>query len=671
MKWLVLALFVVTTACTRIPRGQTAVDRVDVVGNSHLDDDDIEDKIATAATPKFMGVFRGVVYDYNLYDRHVLAYDLARVERYYRARGYYEARARAGRVIRTSADRVRVEILVDEGQPVIVRDVRWRVDAALAPKEWAAIRRAQRQLVPEGHVLEEDKIDEAAKAVKLVLENHGYAKARVTFHAEVDLPTHGAVIDAEVHPAEKCVIGPIRIEGLGDLPEHAVRRNLQLEPGDKYTHAKLDDAERRLMDLGVVSSANIEPDVEGAPYGVAPILVRLQPARLREVRFGGGVEVTALKMEAHLRAAWQHKNFLGGLRRFSIDGTPGVVFYPTRVSNFTAPTDLLPEEKLRIELRQPAFIERRTDAFIRPELNTFPVIIRSTYIPGEPVLGYVEIKSSEGVDRDFWGKIVHATLSHSLQIEWPFAYKGNLDPTLMTLVMSYIELRTSFDFRNDPIKPRRGVYFGDDFQVAGLGGQPQDIRVQPEVRGYVPLGKRVTLATRLSVGFLFPFNYGVGTDTRDVQIVFFRGFFSGGPSENRGYPPRGIGPQGNVNLFNPLVNPCLSGQIPADQCAVPLGGLSLWEAMLETRIQIAGPFSGVVFCDAADVSAEMITLDFARPHLSCGLGARYDTPIGPIRADIGYRIPGAQVFSGPPQEFVPEIIPGVPIMLSLGLGEAF
>ena len=123
-------------------------------------------------------------------------------------------------------------------------------------------------------------------------------------------------------------------------------------------------------------------------------------------------------------------------------------------------------------------------------------------------------------------------------------------------------------------------------------------------------------------------------------------------------------------MFNPLVNQCLASQANASPCAVPLGGLSLWEANLEARVKIAGPVSGVVFCDAADVAAEKLTLRFDRPHLSCGLGGRYDTPVGPIRADVGYRIPGVQVFSGP-QEYVPELIPGVPIAISLGLGEAF
>jgi len=663
-------MLVAATGCTRIPRGQTAVDRVDVTGNAHIDDGDIEDKIATSATTKFMGVFRGVVYDYSLYDRHVLAYDLARVERYYRARGWYEAHARAGRVIDTGDHHVRVEIFVDEGQPVIVRGIHWNLDAPISPKEDAAMKRAQRLALPEGKPLQEDQIEDARKAVTRVLEDHGYAKATVKLHADVDLVTHAAIVQADIHVAEKCVIGPIRIEGLGTLPERAVRRDIELDPGEPFSRQKLEDAERRLVDRGVVTSANIEPDLEGAPHGIAPLVAKLQPSRLREVSFGGGFEVDALKTDIHAKAAWQDRNFLGDLRRFSVDFTPGIVLYPTRISHFAAPTDLLPEEKLRLELRQPGFIERRTEAFIRPELNTWPVLIRETFIENEPVIGYIEAKTSEGVERTFWRKIITATLSHSLQYEWPFAYKGTLDPTLTPLLISYVELRTSFDFRNNRVHPRKGVYLADDLQVAGLGGQPQDVRVNPEIRGYVPAGKRVTFAARASVGFDFPFNYGVGTDTRDVQIVFFRGFFSGGPSQNRGYPPRGIGPQGDVALFNPLVNQCLASQANQNQCAVPLGGLSLWEANVETRVKIAGPFSGVVFCDAADVAAEKLTLRFDRPHLSCGLGARYDTPVGPIRADVGYRIPGVQVFSGP-QEYVPELIPGVPITISLGLGEAF
>ena len=35
---------------------------------------------------------------------------------------------------------------------------------------------------------------------------------------------------------------------------------------------------------------------------------------------------------------------------------------------------------------------------------------------------------------------------------------------------------------------------------------------------------------------------------------------------------------------------------------------------------------------------------FNVPHLSVGPGLRYMTPVGPLRLDIGYRVPGAQHF---------------------------
>src|SRR5581483_1730309 len=106
--WRVLPFLLLVMGCTHIPKGRSAVDHVEIVGAHDVDDDKIKDKIATADTPKFLGLFRGVVYDYEIYDRHTVAYDLARIERYYRARGYYDAHARAGRVFPAGSSHVRV-----------------------------------------------------------------------------------------------------------------------------------------------------------------------------------------------------------------------------------------------------------------------------------------------------------------------------------------------------------------------------------------------------------------------------------------------------------------------------------------------------------------------------------------------------------------------------------
>jgi outer membrane translocation and assembly module TamA len=109
-------------------------------------------------------------------------------------------------------------------------------------------------------------------------------------------------------------------------------------------------------------------------------------------------------------------------------------------------------------------------------------------------------------------------------------------------------------------------------------------------------------------------------------------------------------------------------------CAVPIGGLTLWELSAELRFPVIHPLLGVVFCDAADVAPGEVEFRPDHPHLSCGLGARYDTPIGPVRLDMAVRIPGMQVLDSDfpaREEGDPGTLFGAPINLSFGIGEAF
>ena len=204
---------------------------------------------------------------------------------------------------------------------------------------------------------------------------------------------------------------------------------------------------------------------------------------------------------------------------------------------------------------------------------------------------------------------------------------------------------------------------------------------------------------RGSVGFLFPTNYGVAgylpnantTDPNrvlDIEETYFRGFTSGGPSTNRGYPIRGIAPYGYVPYLLPATYAsqftanCVQNGTTAlsPTCTVPIAGLTLWELSIETRIQISGPFSTAVFCDAGDVSPNQTDIRPKYIHLSCGVGARYDTPVGPIRLDVGYRIQPLQILgyanetaagTKEPENGLPPEFLGVPIAVSFGIGEAY
>src|ERR1700722_3200838 len=55
----------VLTGCASIPEGRSAVDSVHVVNATALDGRDVQDKLATAESPKFLGLFRGLFYDYE------------------------------------------------------------------------------------------------------------------------------------------------------------------------------------------------------------------------------------------------------------------------------------------------------------------------------------------------------------------------------------------------------------------------------------------------------------------------------------------------------------------------------------------------------------------------------------------------------------------------------
>ncbi len=685
-----LGILAAVTGCNRVPAGRTSVDDVTVRGAKKIDDDDIREKIATSPSPKFLGLFRGVVYEYSVFDRNVLQRDLARVEAFYRSKGYYDAHARAGRVHVVDDQHVQVEILVEEGEPAHLRRVRVvGVDGLPAEIAREAHRAATRAL-REGRTFEEGDFDKAAEAVRRSLTDRGYAYAKVENEAQVDIVTKSVDVDLVVRPGELCVFGPVTIEGLGDLPAAPVRRALDIHEGTPYSETTIDAALQAVLDLGVFASVYVTPDLVEPPRPdhVVPVKVKVEPSRLRRVRLGGGIELDALKTDVHAIAGWEHRNLFGGLRSFGVTFRPGVVLYPTRINDLEAPNRLLPEARLRLELRQPGLFEPRTNGFIRPELNVQALLLDPNPPPNARVIGYAEGRNAIGLERTYWR--LFGSISHNLQIAEPFAYVGSRDPTLDTLVISYPELVTSLDLRNDPVHPREGVYLRNTLQVAGgpFGGQADDVKVQPDVRAYVPLAKHVVLAMRGSVGFLLPRNYGdqvrdrrtstfdpSAAQTRDHQLTFFRGFFSGGPTSNRGYPLRGVGPHDIVPFISPEVEAQRLGTVCGGEfdCRTPTGGFTLWEASTEVRFKVDGPLSAAIFCDASDVSPRTTNIRLTHLHLSCGSGARYETPVGPIRLDVGYRLPGLQVLGGlTPDERRPQTFPlGIPIAVSFGIGEAY
>lgn len=699
-------LSLIALGCVKKPDRDVVTD-VSIEGGPSVDADDALEGMATAETPRFLGIFYGV-YEYETFDENVLARDLERIERFYRKRGYYEAKVTAARVVHEKAD-VKVEIQVHEGAPVMTREVTL-TGIELLPIDVSTEALKAMKLQPEQR-FDEDLFEETKRAIGDTLADKGYAFVEVKSTARVDIAHHEAYVRYEVKPGPLARYGPIRIVFVGkqEIPERPVRANLDIREGRRYSRTAVRDARLALVKLGVFSNVDVKEDTSHPETGVVPITVFVTESTLRAVNVGVGARYDVLELETHARLGWEDRNFLGGMRRFSIDDRPGLVFFPTRFGFNHAPTRVLLENKLRTELKQPSFIEGRTTGRLAGEYNIYPLLFpieASPFAADQPevqrVIGYHEVKGEVGVERFFFRHHFWVSPAYNWQADYPFTYQGDIPDGLEHVIVSFPALQTNIDFRDDRIHPHKGIFVSNDLQVAGFvfGGTVSDVRVKPEARIYLPLArdKRWTLALRSTVGFLFPSNYGKTLDPstaqgktiltdpidpdviRDQHKLLFRAFYSGGPTSNRGYGYREVGPHGPVGFLIPtgqncsLDRPGVTLDNLPDTCKRPLGGLTLWEASFEVRFPIAGALGGAVFADASDVTRRVGEIRFNFPHISVGPGLRYDTPVGPLRLDIGYRLPFAQqIGQAEPRadEGTPQTIFGLPIAVYFAFGEAF
>ena len=639
------------------------------------------------------------------YDPSVLSRDLERVERYYRARGYYEAKVTAARVLSRDPQHVRIEIRVDAGQQVLVGEVRPSgldgLSARLSARVFSALASLQ-----QGAPLDEARFDDMKTNILEALQDRGYPFAKVDAKAHVDLVTHTADIDVKLEPGEPATFGEVKIEGLQAIPERVVRDVLDIAPGKRYSHNDLNEARQAVLKLGVFSNVEIREDQSHPETRQVPITLIVRESELRTIRLGGGAAFDVLRLNAHLRVGWEHLNFLGGARDLSLTATPGVDFYPTRLdgSQPRAPTRALLENTIQLKFRQPSFLEARTTGTIDARYDVRPLLypLGQDIDPHtERIIGYQTVAASLGLEREWYlprikrtrGRVT-LTPSYNWQTNFPFTYQSNRPEGLNTVIVAYPALTSTIEYRDDPVSTHAGVSLSNTIQVADkiFGGNLSDVRIQPELRTFIPITKKsVTLATRLTMGFLIPRGYGStlksGSTSSDPTNPYFvndqeklllRAFYSGGPNSNRGYPLRGVGPHGAVGFLVPTGVDCVTYP-STPTCIRPLGGFTLWEASLELRFPLSGSLSAVTFADASDVTRDVGHIRFNVPHLSVGPGLRYMTPVGPLRLDIGYRVPGAQHFGEhnlTAEEGSGDVgnlfgLSWLPVAINIAIGEAF
>lgn len=656
---------IVGAGCASIPEHRYGVASLDLTGVEELDEEALKACLATHERPWFqvslgrtadpqcglppfdadrvmLSFWRWPWTEWPLYDLSVFERDIERIERWYRARGYYDAQVLSTAIEPAAAqesDRIpedvdicgedddgcelAISITVEEGQPVLVdsiviegvddlpEDVRTELDEALR--------------LSEGDRFDEALYDRSKDVMADVLANESYALAEIEGRIEIDPEARTADISFEIEPGPPAVFGEITVQGHESegLPADTIAAAALIEPGDPFSKDSVGESQRAIYALGAFSTVEVVPeipeDAETRPV-VVPLTIRVVPGRLFRFGVGAGIQVgqfdfqelavsdaSVPQWDVHLLGVLEWRNFLGGLRRLRIEERPRLIF----TEEFPRTGTPRLGNDLRVEFRQPAFIEPRTTLAVGARWDLGP----------DPFKAYFrhDLTAFIGPERYFFDGRLFLALRLNENIFIPREPDQRNVPSAYEVM--FLEQVMRLDLRDNPRDPRYGAYFGMAVHEAGffLPASWDYLRVTPEVRGYVPLPLGVVLAARFSMGAMFIL--GVNDETLDqtserLGPERYR-LRAGGANSNRGYLPGRLGDSVD-------------------------GGLRRWEASTELRVPITANFGAVAFADMADVHAgESWRFDYI--HLSVGMGLRYRTLVGPIRFDVGYQVPGMQV----------------------------
>jgi outer membrane protein insertion porin family/translocation and assembly module TamA len=150
----------------------------------------------------------------------------------------------------------------------------------------------------------------------------------------------------------------------------------------------------------------------------------------------------------------------------------------------------------------------------------------------------------------------------------------------------------------------------------------------------------------------------LGLDEGDLGVLHPRQrFLSGGSRSIRGYAENQMGPKVLTVPSRYLLDPpedtgtpaCTIATIANRSCdpnaapdsafrSRPLGGNTLLEGSVELRFPVTPTLTGAVFVDAGVLRGNRLNFPpGTRSAISPGVGVRYQSPLGPVRVDLGFR----------------------------------
>ncbi|MBW7907594.1 MAG: BamA/TamA family outer membrane protein [Kiritimatiellae bacterium] len=390
-----------------------------------------------------------------------------------------------------------------------------------------------------------------------------------------DMAQHRLNAKLVLDPGPAAVWGMTSITGLVRVSEGFVRNELTLPEGERFNPEELSETRNRLIRLSLFSSVNVTPAAALDEERRLPIAIALRERRPRTI--AAGVRY-ATDDGAGARLEWEHRNAHGhGERlRLTVDVGESAISGEGRLA---LPQFGAPRQQLVLSVRA---MDEERDAYDSRNLRALAQLEREwrQTLWARAGVGFQLSDVSQ-----FDEENNYVFLSYPFELDWNTS--GNLlDPRHGHRMFAHVEPFVNLEEEN------RGF-----------------LKTVLTLNRYQKLNRERTwvLAGRVTAGSIS----GQGED----RVPADERFYAGGGSSVRGYAFQTVGPLKDGD---------------------PRGGRGLLETSAELRAQVSRALGLVLFLDGGTAFASPSLDDSESLRWGTGLGLRYFTAVGPLRADIGF-----------------------------------
>ncbi|MDL2308241.1 BamA/TamA family outer membrane protein [Bacteroidales bacterium OttesenSCG-928-B11] len=555
-------------------------------GNKAFDKETLADQLTISSANAYQRIVKKK--EASVYNKELIDYELDKLRNFYQIEGFLYAETSIDTLIlkeRKKKKRVDIQILIEEKSFVKVDSIRFVFLDTLTDdrKNRLKNRLLKNFALQKNKRFNENDLHNDIGLINEMYQNRGFVYVNTTFDLALDEQANTVSITYTVSPNKISQFGDVTILGNGYTKESFIRKQLTFNSGERYSKLALEKTRGQIYDLQNFRIVSISPQTNfKTKANPVPIRITIQEIPRWQSKFAIGYG-TEDKFRAY--ADVTYRGLFGGTSRLNFFVKHSSI-YPYHVS---------------FAWTEPRFFVRKLSLSVNPyiEMIDDPAYVIQRFGVNIPV--------TYSFNRYFSMALTYYFERVKDQTDYSSASSGNSSEVAADFY-SKSGLSGSFTFNNaNPItSPEKGwtITLGSKLNGYIFGGEHNYFKYWLDVRKYFKVRKFV-FAIRGMGGAIFT------TDNVPVEDLFY----SGGSSSNRGWKRSALGPM--------------------DANGRPTGGKSIIEMNFEVRRHLFWRIELAAFTDFGNVWWESTHYELKNLEYTVGGGIRVNTPIGPIRVDIG------------------------------------